>query len=225
MIFSHARLTLEKVRADSSASSRDERIKGAMDAEARRPIEFTRAPLVRAALLELAPNDHVLMSRSTTSSATAGPTASLSANWPRSTMRSGMNCRWRFPPLALQYARLRALAGGVAQDARVPPAARLLARQLAGEIPALDFPTDFPRQSAPTSGAVLVTRLLPAALTEALRRVCQEEGVTLFMIFLAAYGALLHLYTSQSRVLVGTTAANRNRPELERSSVSSPISW
>ena len=35
------------------------------------------------------------------------------------------------------------------------------------------------------------------------------------MVFLAAYVALLHRYTGQERVLVGTTAANRNRPELE----------
>jgi len=43
----------------------------------------------------------------------------------------------------------------------------------------------------------------------------RTEGVTLFMTLLAAFNALLHCYTGQEDLMVGTDVANRNRGEIE----------
>jgi len=215
IISSHARLTLEKISAASTKGSRDERIRGAMDAEALRPIDFSRAPLLRAVLLELSPTDHVLM---------ITQHHIISDGWSNGLVVRELAAFYdailrdepvALPPLAIQYADYVLWQQ---EWLRTPEYRRQLdywRTQLAGEVPAFDFPTDFLRQATQPTAAILETRLLPATVTDALRRVCQEEGVTLFMIFASAYAALLHRYTGQSRLLVGTTAANRNRPELE----------
>jgi amino acid adenylation domain-containing protein len=53
-------------------------------------------------------------------------------------------------------------------------------------------------------------------LAEQLKRLSRNEGVTLFMTLLAAFKALLHRYTGQADIVVGTPVAGRDRLELER---------
>jgi acyl carrier protein len=215
IISSRSRLKLEKIPAGSPADSRDERIRHAMDVEARRPIDFSRAPLLRAVLVELAPTDHVLM---------ITQHHIISDGWSNGIIVRELAAFYdairrdepvTLPPLAIQYADYVLWQEEWLKTPEFRQQLDYWRAQLAGEVPVFDFPTDFPRQATQPTDAILETRLLPAALTDALRRVCQEEGVTLFMIFTSAYAALLHRYTGQSRLLIGTTAANRNRPELE----------
>ena len=56
---------------------------------------------------------------------------------------------------------------------------------------------------------------LPPTLTQALKTLSQQHGVTLFMTLLAAFQTLLHRYTGQDDIAVGTLIANRNRVEIE----------
>lgn len=57
---------------------------------------------------------------------------------------------------------------------------------------------------------------LPPSLSEALKKLSQQEGVTLFMTLLAAFQTLLYRYTQQEDIAVGSPIANRNRSEIER---------
>ena len=52
--------------------------------------------------------------------------------------------------------------------------------------------------------------LLPRTVGDALKALSRHEGVTLFMTLLAAFKVLLHRYTSQDDLIVGTPIANRN---------------
>ncbi len=56
---------------------------------------------------------------------------------------------------------------------------------------------------------------LPAATVEALRRLSQQQGTTLFMLALAGFQTLLHRTTGQRDLVVGSPIANRNQPEIE----------
>lgn len=214
VIAPRAKLTLEQVKSPANGD-RKERIRHAMDREAERPVDFNRAPLLRAALLELAPEDHVLM---------ITQHHIVSDGWSNGIVVRELAAFYdafrfeaeaKLEPLAIQYADYVLWQDEWIKTPEFRQQLDYWRGQLAGQLPVLDFPTDFPRQTSQPTGAILESRLLPAALTDALKRLCQEEGVTIFMVFLAAYVALLHRYTGQSRVLVGTTAANRNKPELE----------
>jgi amino acid adenylation domain-containing protein len=89
-------------------------------------------------------------------------------------------------------------------------------RQLAGNLPVLDMPTDYPRKSTWSPEGAARHFSLPQALSSGLNNLSRKEGATLFMTLLAGFQALLHRYTGQEDLLVGTPIANRNRPELER---------
>ena len=56
---------------------------------------------------------------------------------------------------------------------------------------------------------------LPAQISNELRALSRREGVTLYMTLLAAWQTLLHRYTGQNEIVVGTDIANRNRSEIE----------
>ncbi|HEX8335217.1 MAG TPA: condensation domain-containing protein, partial [Pyrinomonadaceae bacterium] len=86
-------------------------------------------------------------------------------------------------------------------------------RQLAGAPPLLALPTDRPRPAAGSFRGAAVPLALSAELTGALRRVGQREGRTLFMLLLAAFKALLARYTNQTDITVGTPVAGRTQAE------------
>jgi len=79
----------------------------------------------------------------------------------------------------------------------------------------LELPTDYPRPATQTYSGQSHTRLLSGNLAQALKRVSQQEGATLFMTLLAAFNLLLGRLAGQEDVVVGTPIAERDRPELE----------
>jgi hypothetical protein len=87
--------------------------------------------------------------------------------------------------------------------------------QLAGELPVLDLPADRPRPAVQTYPGDRVTLTLPKELTAALKALSQREGATLFMTLLAAFKVLLHRYTGQDDIVVGSPMANRPQTETE----------
>ena len=79
----------------------------------------------------------------------------------------------------------------------------------------LELPTDCPRPAVQTYRGARQSFVLPKPLTDALKALSQREGVTLFMTLLAAFQTLLHRYTGQDDILVGSPIAGRNRVEVE----------
>jgi amino acid adenylation domain-containing protein len=87
-------------------------------------------------------------------------------------------------------------------------------KQLA-EVPNLQLPTDRPRPPIQTYRGATHHFIMSIALAAALKRLSQDENATLFMTLLAGFLALLHRYTQQEDIVVGTFIANRNRAEVE----------
>ena len=77
---------------------------------------------------------------------------------------------------------------------------------LAGELPVLAWPNEFPRLAEQTYRGAIHPFRLSAELTQSLRSLARLEGVTLFMVLLAGLVALLHRYTRQPDIVVGTLA-------------------
>jgi amino acid adenylation domain-containing protein/thioester reductase-like protein len=85
--------------------------------------------------------------------------------------------------------------------------------RLAGPLPLLDLPTDRPRPLEQSHRGDIVRFDLPLELTERLRGLAAEEGVTLFMLLEAAYAAFLHKHTRQDDILIGSPVSLRDLPE------------
>jgi hypothetical protein len=87
-------------------------------------------------------------------------------------------------------------------------------RQLAG-VATLELPADRLRPAVLSYQGATLTVELPSALAQALKELGRREGATLFMTLLAAYQVLLHRYSGQEDVAVGTPIAGRGHPDLE----------
>ena len=87
-------------------------------------------------------------------------------------------------------------------------------QQLAGLKP-LELPTDHPRPPVQSFRGARRFFSFPAEISNELRALSRREGVTLYMTLLTAWQTLLHRYTGQNEIVVGTDIANRNRRELE----------
>jgi amino acid adenylation domain-containing protein len=82
--------------------------------------------------------------------------------------------------------------------------------------PILRLPTDRPRPAISSLEGATQSFVLSKDLAEALNSLSRSEGVTLFMTLLAAFKVLLHRYTGQEDICIGSPIANRNRGEIEK---------
>ncbi|MBD2690473.1 non-ribosomal peptide synthetase [Anabaena catenula] len=88
-------------------------------------------------------------------------------------------------------------------------------QQLKNAPPILNLPTDYPRPAQQSFQGARATVIIPQILTDALKSLSQQEGVTPFMVLLATFKTLLYRYTGQTDLLVGTPVANRTHGEIE----------
>jgi non-ribosomal peptide synthetase component F len=88
-------------------------------------------------------------------------------------------------------------------------------QRLAGAPPLLDLPFDRPRPELPSLRGAMRILVLGPDLCRDLQVVARRHGATLFMTLLAGFKALLHVYSGQEDIVVGSNIAGRNRAEIE----------
>ncbi|MBW4672726.1 MAG: amino acid adenylation domain-containing protein [Desmonostoc geniculatum HA4340-LM1] len=89
-------------------------------------------------------------------------------------------------------------------------------QQLSGSPPLLELPYDRPRSLEQTYRGAQIRVELPISLCESVMALSRQEGITLFMTTLAAFLVMLHRYTGQDDLCVGTAVANRRMRETEK---------
>lgn len=85
--------------------------------------------------------------------------------------------------------------------------------KLKSDLPNLNFPTDAMRPAVQTYRGSTETFWFGEELSGRIKSFCEEHGVTLFTTLLAAYYVLLHRYTGQPDIIVGSPTAGRNQKE------------
>jgi len=116
------------------------------------------------------------------------------------------------PPLTIQYADFAVWQRQWLQSHECQHQIAYWQRQLA-DVPVLQLPTDRPRPKMRTYRVTRQRLTLPATELEALHRLSNQEGATLYMTLLTGLKVLFHHYTGQDDICVGSFIANRNRPE------------
>jgi tyrocidine synthetase-3 len=185
------------------------------DAESHRPFDLARGPLWRVYVLRLEREEHVLL---------FNIHHIISDGWSIGILIREISEIYSaflrgepspLPPLAVQFAdysawEREALTGEVLEEHLA-----YWRRQLAGASGELALPGQRPRPASPRFEGGIHWLLVSLSVTQGLRELSQREDATLFVVTLAAFNALLHLYTGQEDFVVGTNFANRNEPELE----------
>jgi amino acid adenylation domain-containing protein len=118
------------------------------------------------------------------------------------------------PDLPIQYADYSLWEKVWLESGNLQPHLEYWNQQLA-DLPVLELPADRPRPPIQTFRGAIKLFELPTELSTALNTLCLQQGTTMFMTLIAAYAALLHRWTGQRDIPIGTPVANRNRPHTE----------
>jgi amino acid adenylation domain-containing protein/non-ribosomal peptide synthase protein (TIGR01720 family) len=187
--------------------------------EARLPFNLETGPLLRGKLLRLGAEDHILLltmhhiisdgwSISPLTQEVVLLYAAFSQGQPH--VPDGGS---PLPKLPIQYADFAVWQREWLQGENYKTQVAYWKQQLAATS-RLELPTDRPRPPVQTfRGTDLFFNIAPA-LTAQLQAFSQQEGGTLFMTLLAAFNVLLHRYTGQEDIVVGSPIAGRNQPEV-----------
>lgn len=183
--------------------------------EALRPFDLAEGPLVRATLLRLGDNEYVGLLTMHHIVCDGWSTGILIREL--AVLYEGF-CLGKpvlLPDLPIQYADFAYWQRSWLEGEVLEIQLDYWRRQL-GTAPALlDLPTDHTRPMVQTFRGAHQSLRIPQSLSTGLKALSRQHGATLFMTLLATFKILLHCYTSQDDISVGTPIANRNQLELE----------
>ena len=183
--------------------------------EGKKTFDLTQGPLLRAVLVRLSPEQHLLILVMHHIVTDGWSIAVLFRELTHCYEALSRGDEVNLPSLPLQYAEYAQLQREYMSGAVLEKQLGYWKGKLAGAQTILDLPTDRPRpQGHSWHGANEELRFDSGVLHE-LKALAKNEGGTLFMIALAAFQALLRRYTMQESILVGTPVAARNELEIE----------
>ncbi|WP_052376143.1 non-ribosomal peptide synthetase [Chondromyces apiculatus] len=183
--------------------------------EARAPFDLEQGPLLRATLVRLGEADqvlfmtahHIVMDGVSLFEVLPGELRALYQAFARGEPSP-------LPELPIQYADValwqREQQAGGALASKVD----YWKKQLAG-LPTMELPFDRPRPVAPSHRGARQCVALSRELSLRVKTLAREQGVTVFVVLLAAFKALLFRHVRQDEIVVGTFSSNRDRPETE----------
>jgi surfactin family lipopeptide synthetase A len=201
--------------SDVSLADREDRVLQLAAEEARTPFNLAAGPMVRARLLRLGGNEHVLLL--TTHHI-------VFDGWSRSIFLRELASLYQafskgqqspLPELPLQYTDFSVWQNEYVKGEVLQKQIAYWKEKLATMPSALELPTDRPRPAVSTFRGDSLASFIPKELTAKLRGFSQQQGVTLFMATLAVFQMLLARYSGQEDIAVGSPIAGRNRKEIE----------
>ncbi|WP_366294821.1 amino acid adenylation domain-containing protein [Paenibacillus sp. AN1007] len=174
-----------------------------------KPFDLTQAPLFRAELVKLS-NDESLLFVDMHHLISDGYSMAVF-------MRELVELYQghALPELRVQYTDFAVWQHQTFNEQRMREQEAYWLHEFAGELPSLNMPLDYPRPGQRSVEGERLTFCLDEALTKRLRRLASDTGTTLYMVMLTAYKVLLHKYTSQDDLIVGTPVSGRIHPDIE----------
>ncbi|WP_036499000.1 non-ribosomal peptide synthetase [Nitrosococcus oceani] len=192
-----------------------ERVQEQMMKKAQQPFDLTVCPLFRATLLVLGAEEHILL---------LVMHHIISDGWSVGVLirefvvlyesfRAGRLSP--LPELPVQYADYAVWQREWLQGKVIEEQLSYWKEQLQGSLAVLELPADRLRPAVQSHRGAAYCFTISSVIAERLKALGRREGVTLFMVLLAAFKVLLWRYSGQQNLCVGTPIANRKRVELE----------
>ena len=183
--------------------------------ESERAFDLSAGPLLRAQLVQLAEQRHVmfLSVHHLVFDGWSGRLFCEELGTLYEAFRQGRPSP--LPELGMQYGEYAAWQRTWAESAEAREHVAYWAKKLGSDLPVLALPTDHPRPERRSFRGALHAFELPSELYAAVERLAREEGVTPFMTLLAGFLALVRRWTGQDDLVVASPVANRTRAEHE----------
>ncbi|MBW4428169.1 MAG: amino acid adenylation domain-containing protein [Nostoc desertorum CM1-VF14] len=184
-------------------------------AEAQRPFNLAQGSLIRATLLQLDETEYVLLLTMHHIISDLWSMAILIRELADFYTEICQGKSLTLPDLPIQYADFAIWQREWMQGKVLETQLNYWKQQIQGAPTKLELPTDKPRPLQPTYTGATQSFQLPKDLSDALKLLSKREDVTLSMTLLTTFNVLLHYYTKQEDIVVGSPIANRNRIEIE----------
>jgi amino acid adenylation domain-containing protein len=177
--------------------------------EEQTPFDLARGPLHRISVYRLVPEEHIVV---------FSVHHIIFDGWSTSVFLRELSMLYTafssglqspLPDLPIQYADFAYWESTTIQGERMRKYADFWRSELRPPLPVLNLPLDHVRPEMPGFHGAKHDFVLSAGLTEALNKLAQRCGATLFMTLLGVFDSLLHVYTGQTDIVVGTDVANR----------------
>jgi amino acid adenylation domain-containing protein len=182
---------------------------------ARLPFDIERGPFLRSSLLRLDSEEHELVLALHHIASDGGSLAVLVRDLGALYGAFATGLPSPLPELPVQYADYAVWQRRRLEEGRLEAGLAFWRHRLAGELPVVELPADRPRPAVLSYRGAHLERLLPRTLTDRLATLAREIQATPFMALLAAFEALLHLWTGAGEMVLGTPIDGRTRVELE----------
>ena len=193
---------------------RDEEIRRQIKVEAERPFDLSVGVFLRFTLLRVGDAEHVLILTTHHIVSDAWSIGILRRELWALYESYATNKSFPIKDLPIQYADYAIWQRNQLQYDGLDSQLSYWKNKLKG-ITVFDLSADRCRPVKLTHRGARAAIALPESLTNALKELSEQLGVTLFMTLVAAFNVLLHRYSAHEDIAIGTPVANRDRPELQ----------
>ena len=212
-------LTLPLAITDLSslpATAREDQARRLAMAEVQTPFHLETGPLVRAQLLRLDADDHVLI---------LNTHHIISDRWSLGVLSQELAALYEanlaglpspLPPLPVQYADYAVWQRNFLSGSMLDHQLLYWKHHLDGAPQVLALPTDRPRQALENFWGGIHKQTFPPDLVKDLRALSRHNSATFFMTMIAAFQTLLAYQSGQQDVVIGTDLANRTQVDTEK---------
>lgn len=183
----------------------------AIDFEANSPFHLTEGPHLRVRLLRFGPQAHTLIV-SAHHIVWDGWSTAIMVREVGALYRSGNQLV--LPPLAVRYADVALWEASQTVSGNFKPQLEYWSRQLASPLPVLALPTEGTIDEEDEVAGARIEFMICADTAARFKSVCNAQGATVFMGYLAAWKALLQWWCRQQDIIVGVPAGHRSYPQL-----------
>ncbi|MCU0286996.1 MAG: condensation domain-containing protein, partial [Acidobacteria bacterium] len=174
-----------------------------------RPFDLSKAPLLRVSLVETAPDRHILLF-DMHHIICDGSSMTIFLKEFMTFYSGGV-----LPLLTLQYKDFAQWQHNRLKAGKLKKQQEYWLKKFPGELPVLNMPTDYPRPAMQSFEGDKFEFKPGKFLTNSLKNLIKEAGVTLYMALLAVYNILLARYSGQEDIIIGTTMAGRHHTDLQ----------
>jgi amino acid adenylation domain-containing protein len=180
-----------------------------------RPFDLTRLPLLRVTLLQLAESEYVMLGIVHHIVFDGWSVGVFQSEFFECYRAFTAGRQARLPKLRIQYPDYAEWQRTWLEGERLQRQLDYWKTQMSGERPVLQLPADKTRPLVSSFRGSSLPFSFGEDLAKPMHRLCDETGVTSFMLVLAAFNVWLHRYYGQEDILVGCPIANRKYRELE----------
>jgi amino acid adenylation domain-containing protein/non-ribosomal peptide synthase protein (TIGR01720 family) len=212
----HQHFTIQQV--DYSHQTKEEReasIKQYVSEEVSRGFSLEEGPLIRCSLLKETESSYVWVLVMHHIVSDGWSMGLLHREWSELYNAELEERPSNLPELSIQYKDYAAWHNGQLQSEDITAHKNYWLEQFKGELPVLELPSDKSRPKVMTYNGGSVYRELDKQTTDSLKAFSQHQGGTMFMTLQTALNILLHKYTGQEDIVIGSPIACREHPDLE----------